>query len=93
MISITLKHRDRTVVEKGARELFDQIQKIEGLTALGPTVPAINRVQNFYLMDILIKLSKTDGMAAKRQMLESIDQFLEQPEYKNVVIVPDVDPM
>ena len=93
LISITLKHRDRTVVEKGARELFDQIQKIEGLTALGPTVPAINRVQNFYLMDILIKLSKTDGMAAKRQMLESIDQFLEQPEYKNVVIVPDVDPM
>lgn len=93
LISITLKHRNRQTVENGATALFEQIQKIDGLSALGPTVPAINRIQNFYLMNILIKLSKVDGMQAKRRMQDAIEQFLQQPEFKNTFIVADVDPM
>jgi len=93
IISITLKHRDRNTVDNGAKVLFEQIKNIEGLTALGPTVPAISRVQNFYLMDILIKLSKTDGMQAKQRMQDTIEQFLQTPEFKNIMIVADVDPM
>lgn len=93
IISITLKHRDKQTVESGARQLFDRICQINGLVALGPTTPAINRIQNQYLMNILVKLSKTDTLQAKQEMQDAIDFFLQLPQYKNVTVVANVDPM
>ena len=93
LIYITLKHRDRQTVEEGARELFAIISQIKGITALGPTTPAVNRIQNLYLMDIMIKLSKAETLHAKSDLQQSIDFFLQLPKYKNVMITANVDPM
>ena len=93
LIYITLKHRDRQTVEDGARELFGIIGQIKGITPLGPTTPAINRIQNLYLMDITIKLSKTDTMQSKHGLQQAIDFFLQLPKYKNIMVVANVDPM
>ena len=93
LIYITLKHRERPVVEDGARELFNLVSKVEGITPLGPTVPAVNRIQNLYLMDITIKLSKADTMQAKHGLQQAIDFFLQLPKYKNIMIMANVDPM
>lgn len=93
LIYITLKHRDRQTVEEGARELFALISQINGLTALGPTTPAVNRIQNLYLMDIVIKLSKADTLRAKADLQQAISFFLQLPKYKTVMVVPNVDPM
>ncbi|MBO7495757.1 MAG: primosomal protein N', partial [Salinivirgaceae bacterium] len=92
-IYITLKHRDRQVVNDGASHLFGQISKISGLVALGPTVPPINRIQNLYLVNILIKLSKTDTTQIKNNIQSAIDNFLAIPQFKNVQVVANVDPM
>ncbi|MBR3567309.1 MAG: primosomal protein N' [Salinivirgaceae bacterium] len=92
-IYITLKHRDRQTVEDGARELFGLVSKVGGITPLGPTTPAINRIQNLYLMNITIKLSKADTMQSKLGLQQAIDFFLQLPKYKNVMIMANVDPM
>ena len=93
LIYITLKHRDRQTVEDGARELFGIIGQIKGITPLSPTTPAVNRIQNLYLMDITIKLSKTDTMQSKHGLQQAIDFFLQLPKYKNIMVVANVDPM
>ncbi|MBQ4230723.1 MAG: primosomal protein N' [Salinivirgaceae bacterium] len=92
-IYITLKHRDRQTVEDGARELFGLVSKVGGITPLGPTTPAINRIQNLYLMNITIKLSKADTMQSKLGLQQAINFFLQLPKYKNVMIMANVDPM
>lgn len=93
LIYITLKHRDRQTVEDGARELFAIISQIKGITALGPTTPAVNRIQNLYLKDIMVKLSKAETLQAKSELQQAISFFLQLPKYKTVMVVPNVDPM
>ena len=93
LVQITLKHRDRQVVNDGASRLFGEISKINGLVALGPTVPPVNRIQNLYLINILIKLSKTDTTQIKNNIQSAIDNFLAYPQFKNVQVVANVDPM
>jgi primosomal protein N' (replication factor Y) len=93
MVYITLKHRERQTVENGARELFAIIGQIKGITALGPTVPAVNRIQNLYLMNIIIKLNKAETLQAKYDLQQAINFFLQLPKYKSIMIMADVDPM
>lgn len=93
LVNITLKHRDKLTVENGARQLFEQISQIKGLTALGPTTPAVNRIQNLYLMNITVKIPKTDTLAVKQALQDAIGFFLQLPQYKNVTVVANVDPM
>lgn len=93
MVSITVKHRDRKNAENGASLLANQISQINGLTVLGPTTPAINRIQNLYLMNIMVKISKADTLTAKQGLQDAIDSFLQLEEYKNTTVVANVDPM
>ena len=93
LINITLKHHDRPTVESGAAELFTHISQIKGIVALGPTTPAVNRIQNMYLMNITIKLSKADTLSAKNELQQAIGFFLQLPKYKSVMVVANVDPM
>lgn len=93
IISITLKHRDKKVVDDAALYLFKLISQIKGLVALGPTTPVINRIQSLYLMNILVKIAKTDSVGIKNEVQEAINFMLQIPSYKSVVVVADVDPM
>ena len=93
LINITLKHHDRLTVQSGSVELFKLVSQIKGAIILGPTTPAVNRIQNLYLMNITIKLSKADTLTAKSELQEAISFFLQLPKYKNVIVVANVDPM
>ena len=93
LINITLKHHDRLTVQSGSVELFKLVSQIKGAIILGPTTPAVNRIQNLYLMNITIKLSKADTLTAKNELQEAISFFLQLPKYKNVMVVANVDPM
>ena len=93
LVVITLKHRDRQTVNNGGNQLYEQISRIKGLVALGPTTPPVNRIQNLYLINILIKLSKTDTTQIKNSIQAAIDNFLLIPQFKNVQVVANVDPM
>ena len=93
LINITLKHHDRPTVQNGAVELYKLVSQLKGAVVLGPTTPVVNRIQNLYLMNITIKLSKADTLAAKEELQQAITFFLQLPKYKNVMVVANVDPM
>jgi primosomal protein N' (replication factor Y) len=94
LISITLKHRDKQLVEEGSHELVKLLQLIENIKVLGPVTPAINRVQNLYLKNIMLKLVKTtDTIRLKKEIGNTIDDFSKISKFKTILISVNVDPM
>jgi primosomal protein N' (replication factor Y) (superfamily II helicase) len=94
LISITLKHRDKQVVEEGSQDLALNLKTLSGLKVLGPSTPVINRIQNLYLKNILLKLSKnTDTIRLKNQVNEIISVFGDLAKFKSVIVSVNVDPM
>lgn len=93
LIKITLKHRDQQIVLKASMQLVQNFGKIPRTKILGPVTPLVNRVQNLYIQQIVIKLEKGEKLlAAKKAIQHNCDQLVLQKEYKQVVIIKDVDP-
>jgi primosomal protein N' (replication factor Y) len=61
---------------------------------LGPEAPLINRIQNYYIEEILLKLDRGVALPkAKVVIRQEMDRLLEYKPYGGLVISPDVDPM
>lgn len=94
LIQITVKHRDKTIVEQGARRLVELLQDQLGGWVLGPEFPSISRIRNFYLMNILIKF---DRKASPRKIKEYIDlciiEIKKDSAFKSCIVRKDVDPI
>jgi primosomal protein N' (replication factor Y) len=94
MVQITLRHKDLAVVEKAASFLANNIRKTKVGETLGPTVPIISKVRNYYLRDILIKtnFNTSDLMTFKKAIKECIDALKADKDLKSVFLSVDVDP-
>jgi primosomal protein N' (replication factor Y) len=60
---------------------------------VGPAEPVVGRVRNQYLMELLIKLPKDHKLITqcKKDLLEQIAILHNEPRFRSIVIVPDVD--
>lgn len=94
LIELTLKHQDSALCDDAARYLVNELKKINGCMVLGPTTPFINRIQNKYIRNVLLKLSK-DGEHGrlKNALTELFDEFAKHEKYKRITLSVDVDPM
>ncbi|MEO5967916.1 MAG: primosomal protein N', partial [Ferruginibacter sp.] len=92
LINITLKHKEKSIVEAAADFLVHNlIQDLKSVT--GPAAPVIGRVRNLYLMELLIKLPKSGGAMKKKQVIiNHINLMLSQKQFGSVHITIDVDP-
>jgi primosomal protein N' (replication factor Y) len=94
MIRLTLKHKDKTICEKASMDIAMRLKKIYPEGILGPDVPVINRIQNLYLKNILIKIKKEDQPEYYKKLIrKEINAFLQEKDYKTIRISADVDPM
>jgi len=94
LIKLTLKHRDKNLLNKVSHELVNELKTIKKCKVLGPTTPAIIRIQNFYIKTILIKLAKDPQITkTKLAIQETINTVNSKKEYKTTQIIVDVDPM
>lgn len=94
LIRLSIKHRDKKVLEVAAEQLGRNLKTIFKERVLGPEEPLISRVQNFYIKDILIKLERNLDLAkAKAAIQQEIDRINEYKPFSGVIILPDVDPM
>ena len=79
---LTLRHRSGDVV----RRAF-------GRRVLGPMAPPVDRIRGEFLVDILLKIEHGASTARARKLLwREIQNLLQQPDFKSVTIIPDVDP-
>jgi len=94
LIKLTLKHKEKAVVEKAALGLADQLRgKLGKSRVLGPESPIIDRIREMYLQELYIKLEKDkiDIKKAKQTIQASLQYFLAMPDFKQVYVVVDVD--
>jgi primosomal protein N' (replication factor Y) len=95
LIKITLKHRENAVIQKAAESLAAKIQaQFNKNLVLGPHEPMISKIRNFYLMEILIKISRNaaDLSGMKTNLIDAANALKQEKKYKQVYVVFDVDP-
>lgn len=95
LIQVTLKHKDRQAVDKGADILASYLKKELGERVLGPALPGIPRLRNLFLSTILVKLERKQELLekAKRLISEGAHQARSQTGLSTLRIIVDVDPM
>ena len=93
LIKILLKHKEESQVNYSSLMLASILRKTFSSGVLGPEFPVIARVQNYFIKEILLKISKKNyGNAAKKIISEAIDYTKSMALKPGLVISIDVDP-
>lgn len=93
LIEITLKHRDRELLDKAADFLLQRLRQALKEKILGPEYPLVSRIQNLNLKRLLIKIAKGHSLpSAKKGIAFHLDELSEHPMFRSVIPVIDVDP-
>lgn len=95
LVKLHLKAKNLETIKEGANVLTSRLKQEFGERVLGPELPPVMRVKNQYLINILIKFErkKLDLPSAKHKMIDTITNFQKEPDYKNIRINIDVDPL
>lgn len=92
LIKITLKHRDYNKVDSGVNWLFKALYSSFGENVLGPTAPAVARIRNQYIKNIVIKIPpKQNLMKTKNQISKIKNTFEAVKDFRPIRFVIDVD--
>jgi primosomal protein N' (replication factor Y) (superfamily II helicase) len=92
LIKITLKNKEEDMVNQAGIVLVQMLRDAFPGRILGPEFPLVARIQNYYLKDIWVKISKTEILEKKKSLLKKIlSEFQSIPKYKAVRIVINVD--
>ena len=92
MVKITLKHPEEQTVLAAAMQLQTMLKEVFQGNVMGPAAPLVSRIQNYYLQDFWIKMSRDHTLAdRKRQLAEILRQFKQHPSFKKVRCVVTVD--
>jgi primosomal protein N' (replication factor Y) len=91
-IKITLKHRDFNKVETGVNWLFRALYNSFGENVLGPTAPAVSRIRNQYIKNIVIKIPPKQNLAnTKNQVTKIRNTFEAVKDFRPIRFIIDVD--
>jgi primosomal protein N' (replication factor Y) len=94
LIEIRLKHQDYTQVDLAANDLTLLLKRKFGKRVLGPNQPSINRIRNYFIRTIMLKIEKTlNASEVKTMMGEVIHTFKTNSKVQQLVIQIDVDPI
>ena len=94
LIRVVIRHRDATLLNKGAYQLASALRGRFGSRVLGPDAPAVGRIQNMYIKHLLLKIEITASFERAKSILDEIIAAQMQKEgMKGLHIYLDVDPM
>ena len=92
LIKITLKHKDYNKVDSGVNWLFKALYSSFGEHVLGPTAPAVARIRNQYIKNIIIKIPPKQGLAnTKNQITKIRNTFEAVADFRPIRFIIDVD--
>ncbi len=94
LMRITVRHRNREVVDRAATLLADRLKDLIRGFIVGPEYPLINRIRKLYQKEILVKIEKTGHNQNMKDLIsDTITRMKQQAEFKSLQVIPDVDPM
>lgn len=94
VIQIDVKHKNSEALYHQAEYLGNALKKQFGDRVVGPEFPLINRIRNYYIKTIILKIEKegTSIVRVKNILKETILQFQTEKMSKGSLIRVDVDP-
>ncbi len=94
VIQLDVKHKNPEALHDQAEYLGTELKKQFGGRVLGPEFPLINRIRNYYIKTIILKIEKegTSMLRVKNILKETILQFQTEKISKGNLIRVDVDP-
>ena len=94
IISITLKHRNDSQLNFFSDEFVFYLKKSFGNRVLGPEYPAISKIRNYYLKNILLKIETGKSLEKAKQIIQFVEENLRnQKRLNGCLIIIDVDPL
>ena len=94
IIQFTIKHRKAEDLSAISAEFADELRKLFGDRVLGPEFPPVQRIHNYYLKVVRLKLERNaNQVKVKNRVQELINTFFATPRNKSCRIQIDVDPM
>ncbi len=93
LIKLSIKDKNEEKAHQASRELYLLLSKKLGNRILPPNTPLIDKINHFYIKQILIKIERNKSFQlAKNIIRECEKKLLSIPKYKNTIIISDVDP-
>lgn len=93
LIKITIRHKDRTLLNSYSDILGRELKSVFGKRVLGPEFPLISQIQQWYIKTILIKLERESPVVtAKNKIIEAIERVEKEKGASSLRIAVDVDP-
>ena len=93
LTSLTLRHRDPAVLRQGIMELASRLRVRFGRRVLGPMTPPVDRIRGEYLAGLLLKIESGASSARARELLAAeLKTFSENPAFKAIAVIVNVDP-
>ena len=94
LMRITLKHKDDAVVQRAAQEIQRLLVPVLKDRILGPERPYIPRINNYFLQQFLVRFDKKkESEAIKATVIQMMRLRLAEPDFKQVRLSVDVDPL
>ena len=94
IIGLTMRHREQSRLEAASRTLQDRLKHVFGARCSAVIVPAVARVQNLYIRQLVLKIEVTASYAKAKEMLANEIHYVKTlPPCKGTLFTLDVDPM
>lgn len=95
LIQVTFKHKEQQIAEEAANIMMQGLKTSFGKYLSGPAEPLVNKVRGQYLQELLLKLPKDSQLIdrCKAAIEQQIIIIQTNKRYRQVNIVPDVDPV
>ena len=92
LINISIKHKKIEIVETVANYYATELRKLIKSKILGPEYPLVNRIQTYYIKNILIKIDRKENLQRTKHIIKHIAEHIKKADkFKSVQIVYDVD--
>lgn len=93
LIKITLKHKEFQTTVDAANRVAEYLDTKYPNTITGPNAPIIQKINNFYLRDILVKIdrNKTELSVIKSDIQQAINALYQFQTFKQIRVIIDVD--
>ncbi len=92
LIKITLKHKDYQKVDAGINWLAKALQNVFHEHVLGPSAPAVARIRNQYIKNLIIKIPPKQSLGKTKQQIAKIQNtFQAVADFRPIRFIIDVD--
>lgn len=93
LIKLTIKHKDIKATIEASSKIADYLQTKYSGWIIGPNAPIIQKINNYYLRDILIKIPRNykELNSIKINIQQAINGLYQFQSFKQIRVVVDVD--